>query len=932
MSTAQKAAAWVLGLAVVLSLVAFQLQAPAASLAAQPQVGDVAAPALATFQGRVLDGVTGTEPTTSSYLKNVKVSLYCSNSEGDEGTLLVDVLTDSNGLYQLPTERTCGYYNIIETNPPDYNSDGAQSPGGKVVTADWIQFAAPLAGRQLFGNKFWDLPRAPTSTPTSRPTNTPTPWPQLKTPTPTATGVPPTHTPTPTPTRTVDRPTPTPTATATSVGKPGMTLFKTLVDTPSTVLVGDLVTFRIDVTNTGNVPLSVWLGDTYDALRLEFLDATPLPALQQVLAVTPPDLGGQLWWFLAQPPPYGFGQPLAPADTVSVLVRFKAIAPGSAGNCADALATAGEQGVSADESCTAVRIADQPDSDLSIFKVLVEPMGGPAVLGQTVKFWIWLQNSGDKTLVGIRLRDIYDTGYLTYVGADYLPGDPTNDGVLDWGDLTGPPPHGFGGDLVPGDFIAFEISFEAKAPTPPGDKTKNCIRAWYRTADGSETLAGEDCEALVIIDKPGPAIDVEKVLLNPATGMAYPDDSVQFAYSIRNTGTTSLTLMSLHDAYDTSCLKFVPLGTGHDPDDLSDDGNLDWGNYLLGSPFTSPMSPGAALWVWPGVQFEAEAGAGCDPTLNRLDAHAIDMSGLEAFDTDVEPVRIVVEQQRSPDLGDAPASTNHFATNMTAYPMGGPPGVLARFPTVFELLMGAYGPIHWRADAGMRLGTVVTREDNADIGADADGIHNIAPTFDVVDQDGGDDGLLFPMNLDFCQTGTFNFEVTLPAGAPITNYYLNAWFDWNNDGDWADRGLPCTQGAAYEWAVQNQVVYFGVPGTYQVVSEPFLSWNMQQAPMWLRLTLSEHPVNGSPGDGSGPSDGYEFGETEDYYWGGPSRPTPTPTATPTATVTATPTATTPSKPTVTPTATPRETPTATPTRGPAGYRIYLPLIINKHSG
>lgn len=45
---------------------------------------------------------------------------------------------------------------------------------------------------------------------------------------------------------------------------------------------------------------------------------------------------------------------------------------------------------------------------------------------------------------------------------------------------------------------------------------------------------------------------------------------------------------------------------------------------------------------------------------------------------------IVIKKPKA-DLGDAPDSTNSFApAPMTAYPKGGPPGVLAKYPTVLD--------------------------------------------------------------------------------------------------------------------------------------------------------------------------------------------------------------------------------------------------------
>ena len=62
------------------------------------------------------------------------------------------------------------------------------------------------------------------------------------------------------------------------------------------------------------------------------------------------------------------------------------------------------------------------------------------------------------------------------------------------------------------------------------------------------------------------------------------------------------------------------------------------------------------------------------------------------------------------DLGDAPDSTNSYSTPMTAYPIYGPPGVAARFPTVYKLGSPPYGPRHLHSTSRYWLGAKVSYE------------------------------------------------------------------------------------------------------------------------------------------------------------------------------------------------------------------------------
>ncbi len=232
------------------------------------------------------------------------------------------------------------------------------------------------------------------------------------------------------------------------------------------------------------------------------------------------------------------------------------------------------------------------------------------------------------------------------------------------------------------------------------------------------------------------------------------------------------------------------------------------------------------------------------------------------------------------DLGDAPDSTNNFGRNMTAYPKGGPSGVKAHYPTVYNdgRTTGPFGPIHLNAQAVVaHLGKQITSENDADTGPDQDITNNIKPTTNMPDNDKGDDGIIFPVNMPKCRWTTFDYIVNIVN--PGTNVWINVWCDWNRDGDWDDdsnnnMSLACSGGIVSEWAVQNQYLVNLPAGLNQITTPAFLSWHSDAGTkqIWMRITLSPKPwTSGSaPGvrgnSGSGPRDGHEFGETEDYYF------------------------------------------------------------------
>ena len=263
---------------------------------------------------------------------------------------------------------------------------------------------------------------------------------------------------------------------------------------------GDIVIFEIVVSNIGNSPLEfVSLTEAYDSSVLEFVVAS----LEPTQVMVGPVQGLLTWADLAAPSPFGFGGPLPPGGSFAVTVRFRAIESGVTQNCAGVVAEAAEGGA-ADENCAALRVRD-PTVDLQVGKRLIQPVTGLAVPGLTVRFEIRLENTGLIPITALGLHDEYDTAYLSFLGADFAPNDPTDDGALDWWNLTAPPPQGFGHALLPGQLVTFEIAFRAGAATPPGQPALNCLLAWYRQGEDAGHETSRHC-APVVIQQQGPTV------------------------------------------------------------------------------------------------------------------------------------------------------------------------------------------------------------------------------------------------------------------------------------------------------------------------------------------------------------------------------------------------------------------------------------------
>jgi hypothetical protein len=292
-------------------------------------------------------------------------------------------------------------------------------------------------------------------------------------------------------------------------------------------------------------------------------------------------------------------------------------------------------------------------------------------------------------------------------------------------------------------------------------------------------------------------------------------------------------------------------------------------------------------------------GAECNPGPDRLIGCNDDFSGLQSqltFDAvggqqylvevggwsrctgqGVLTISLQVTVRPECDLGDAPDSSTDWTKRMTAYPDGVAGAVLGHFPTVYEDTVGQpRGPVHLAPRSKAYLGAAVSLENEANKGIDEDVVNNINQSQDKANQDGADDGVVLPLPLPHGQFA--NFEYVVKVIQPVQSAWVNVWFDWNRDGDWDDDSTSNPEmttddnGRVSEWAVQNQFLYDLPVGTHHIITPAFRAWHPAIGPakIWMRITLSEKPWKGGehPGllgnGGSGPAEGYEIGETEDY--------------------------------------------------------------------
>jgi hypothetical protein len=289
----------------------------------------------------------------------------------------------------------------------------------------------------------------------------------------------------------------------------------------------------------------------------------------------------------------------------------------------------------------------------------------------------------------------------------------------------------------------------------------------------------------------------------------------------------------LVEYWDPSVLSLLDQDSSHG-DVVAGTGNLEW-------------SGGDPVKVAPGVWVTLTKTLHVDDHewIETLIEETLDISPEGA----VEPMTRTVHLLELVDGGDAPSSHNHTSSIMNTYnPAFG--GVPANFPVVWDAIgalppgpgggayaSGYYGFCHFWAANPSFLGNGLTLELDADLMPDQDPWTNINPPADTPNWDLLDDGVTFPGVLSHCGPATLLVQGQNNSGGTL---YLNAWADWNRDGDWEDTSL--CECAVDEWMIQDYPVPApaGPPFTFAlpITIIPCHPVPDATSPLWVRVTLS----------------------------------------------------------------------------------------------
>jgi len=334
---------------------------------------------------------------------------------------------------------------------------------------------------------------------------------------------------------------------------------------------GDVVHYRLDVTNTGHAAASTLMVSDV----LSDGDMNPVAAG----TVTWPDasqttMGGSgvlgLWTIGPVP------GTLLPGQTAIVRWDMRVAADATSGAKDDtATATSLDPGGAELQSPVSSASVLVTRPGLSVHKVLLTPANGHASLGTTASYGITVTNIGDTTLTAVPLADNYDASRLAFASAG-LRADSTSLGTLGWADLL---PAGV--TLAPGSTTdTLTVSFIA---TGTGTAVNTATVSGATDVWGHVPSDASDRNEDLTITRPHVAVTKE---LSTGQERYVPRGrTVSYDITVTNDGDTPLVTLPLTDTYDAS--RLVPVSASP-ATDTAGTGSLGWADLLSGGPALAP--------------------------------------------------------------------------------------------------------------------------------------------------------------------------------------------------------------------------------------------------------------------------------------------------------------------------------------------------------
>ena len=361
---------------------------------------------------------------------------------------------------------------------------------------------------------------------------------------------------------------------------PKYTLTKTLTSPLGRpAVVGETVTFTIEVANTGDVGLGlVPLDDTYDATYLSFQSASPAETSTGPGSIHWDDIG-----------PIGVG------SSKVVTVDFTAIESTLPSDTTNWVTTSPfttndiPLKPKTNEAPVEVRYAG-----FTLEKTRTSPAGRAAQIGEEVVFTITVVNTGEVNLVTVPLEDTYETAFLSYIESEPASDDNNNDGVINWANI---------GPLAMGETAVVTSRFTAVATTTNQSRT-NIVVASPTTTNTPPLPPQTNPAPYEIVNADYTLI---KEVVSPIGRAAEVGETVVFRLTVENTGEAPLVTVPVEDTYETAYLEYVSSVPASD--DNVNDGVINWADV-------GPIAVGDSVSI--DVTFTAVASTGGEQKTNTV--------------------------------------------------------------------------------------------------------------------------------------------------------------------------------------------------------------------------------------------------------------------------------------------------------------------------
>ncbi len=182
-------------------------------------------------------------------------------------------------------------------------------------------------------------------------------------------------------------------------------------------------------------------------------------------------------------------------------------------------------------------LQSDPDFAISKTRLTTSPVG----VGQTVDFQIAMTNTSGTALTTIPLTDTFDSNFLAFSSATSTP-DTVNASQLLWNNI---------GPLAVGQSVTLTVQFTA---TNVAAGTTNTATASAIDLNAMSVAQKSDSATVAVNAGSVPDFAITKTVISTHTLAV--SQTLDFQIAVTNTGSTTLTTISLTDTFDSNTLAF----------------------------------------------------------------------------------------------------------------------------------------------------------------------------------------------------------------------------------------------------------------------------------------------------------------------------------------------------------------------------------------